>query len=541
MQNSGIYKWQKHDKSAIKGFIYDSNGNLINSENFLSQIIPLVKNMQYSEVFNKFYGHFSFIINNDNYFIICVDKIRSFPIFYIYKDRSIILSDSARSLLENCRDKSLDEDAVNEFLKLGYVTGTQTLIKELKQLKAGQCLVYDKKTGSLEINKYYQFLHKDSLSGDEEKLFKMLDNVHERVFSRLFNSLNGRQVAVPLSSGLDSRLIIFMLKKLGYSNVVAYTFGRPDNFEAVVSRKISDKLGYKWLFVDYSLKKWYQWYHSEERKKFSNYADNLTAIAHLLEWPTVNFFKTNRVLNDDCIFIPGHTGDFITGMHIPEWFLGKKYIYQDELLDSIIKKHYNLYDWTKKSPKDFHLYKQKILSIIEEKDIYSPDEAANNFELWEWQERQAKFICNAVREYEFYNYEWRLPFWDGELMDFWCNIPLRYRIKRNLFHKYMLKYYSIETSSLSPVIKNIRRKKRSRKIYDLLSRINKVYIFLRKLKIFFNYYHHHLALPGVLKFYEYIKYIIKYGNDVHITLFIDAQWQINDYYEDFNIPKKKVN
>ena len=52
------------------------------------------------------------------------------------------------------------------------------------------------------------------------------------------------------------------------------------------------------------------------------------------------------------------------------------------------------------------------------------EQAADTFECWDCQERQAKFIVNSVRAYEFFGFEWRLPLFDAELMDFWSRIAV---------------------------------------------------------------------------------------------------------------------
>ena len=54
----------------------------------------------------------------------------------------------------------------------------------------------------------------------------------------------------------------------------------------------------------------------------------------------------------------------------------------------------------------------------------------------EWfnvQERQAKFIVNAVRVYEFFGYEWLIPLWDNALFEFWRHVPLSLRYQRRLY------------------------------------------------------------------------------------------------------------
>jgi asparagine synthase (glutamine-hydrolysing) len=69
----------------------------------------------------------------------------------------------------------------------------------------------------------------------------------------------------------------------------------------------------------------------------------------------------------------------------------------------------------------------------------TPEEAADAFERWDCQERQAKFIVNSVRVYESFGYEWRLPLFDAELMDFWSRIPIEGRVGRRLYFEFVRK------------------------------------------------------------------------------------------------------
>jgi asparagine synthetase B (glutamine-hydrolysing) len=51
-------------------------------------------------------------------------------------------------------------------------------------------------------------------------------------------------------------------------------------------------------------------------------------------------------------------------------------------------------------------------------------------------ERVAKFIVNSVRVYEFFGYSWRMPLWDNELIGFFSQVPLKFRIDEYLYIKY---------------------------------------------------------------------------------------------------------
>ena len=69
------------------------------------------------------------------------------------------------------------------------------------------------------------------------------------------------------------------------------------------------------------------------------------------------------------------------------------------------------------------------------------EEASALFEYWDWKERQAKFIINSVRVYEFYQKEWEIPLWDDRLMEFFKKVPVKYRYKKYLYDYTLHKMY----------------------------------------------------------------------------------------------------
>ena len=79
--------------------------------------------------------------------------------------------------------------------------------------------------------------------------------------------------------------------------------------------------------------------------------------------------------------------------------------------------------------------------------IRDRDSWANAIEYWDFQERQAKFIVNSVRVYEFFGYSWRLPLWDNELIEYFKKIPLSYRMNTNLYRKYAVNRLFVDSLS----------------------------------------------------------------------------------------------
>ena len=101
----------------------------------------------------------------------------------------------------------------------------------------------------------------------------------EKIIKKSIKEVNGKTVIIPLSAGLDSRLIASGLKHFNYKNVKCFSYGLKNNYEAKMSKKISEKLGYEWAFVEinHTARKFYQ------SKKYINYLKvAMMVVLHLL-------------------------------------------------------------------------------------------------------------------------------------------------------------------------------------------------------------------------------------------------------------------
>jgi len=450
VRNSGI-KWLKKDKSNFKiyakGFAFHGE-DLLKDEKLLNIFSPITEIVELdniiscvNETIQTLNGSFAIVIETDKYIFAAVDRLRSIPLFYGTGDKKFFLSDDANWVRNQVEDSRMDEIATKEFLLTGYVTGQDTLFPNVKQLQAGECLWVEKCDGKPHVTtqRYYRYIHQNFFNLSGKDLYPLMDQMLVNVFERLLESTKGRTLVIPLSGGLDSKLIVAMLKRLGRENVICFSYGRKGNWESEISRKVAGKLGYQWEFVHYTRRKWYQWFQSDERRRYYQYGDGLSSLAHIQDWPAVWELKKARKIPDNAIFVPGHSGDFVAGSHIPQNFASMQHIGKDEVAKAILEKHYSLWDWSKQSGKLEPIFKERIFSQLSEMKMDTPEDAANAFECWDWQERQAKFIVNSCRVYEFWGYDWRIPLWNNEMMDFWARVPLGLRVGKRLYDGFLEK------------------------------------------------------------------------------------------------------
>lgn len=430
LQNNIGFKWYNYKNIHIKGFLFNEHNNFLSGKRLLDYFCNIKTKKELHAKLKVVNGCFTAIIFIENSFFAIVDITRTFPLFYYQEnDYHILISDNANIMIKRIKNAKIQEISKIELLFTGYVTGKNTLIENFFQIQAGSYIeiVNDKIKENFYFNYYTNYFFNESYNELKEKLRKII----YKTFERLIASLNNRIVVVPLSSGFDSRLIVTMLNEFGYKNVICFSYGNRNSFEVKASRKIAKKIGYKWYFVEYSKKIIKGFIDDVNFNHFYKYATNLTSIFHIQDYFAIKNIFEKKIVPNDAIIIPGHTGDFISGGHIPDELFNSSEVTKQILLSGIIEKHYNL-----KLNDELIDY---LIPKINKELLYSKNHVNSHlyYENWEMKERQAKFIVNANRVYEFWGYEHRIPLWDLELVDFFLHLPIKYK-KQSLLYRDVL-------------------------------------------------------------------------------------------------------
>lgn len=488
-------KWYSKDKIYFKGFFFWKN-KLYRGIEAIDIIFSNLERIE--EFLRKLNGNYTIVINDSNKIILVSDLLRTTPLLYSLEEKMI--TDDISIF------KNLNLDCINTelFLLSGFVQGKETLFNNISQVEAGEIVIL--KSDTIKKNKYFELSYKKILNKTLEEKIKKLDVVHIEVFKRLIRTLDNRRVVIPLSGGQDSRLVAVMLKRLNYENVICFSYGKFGNIESKISKEIAEYLGYKWYFIEYD-REFENILKDRECIKYEEFAGQGVSLPHIQDFYAVKKLKEKNILKEEDVFIPGHTYDFLTGGHLLEEFFEKNYKFTKEnLISEIIKKHYIL--WPNR--KNLKKIKEKILKnyikddFIEKKDCFI--EVLDKFNM---NERQAKFIVNSIKVYEYFGYEWRIPLWDLELIKFWEKIPFEEKLNRNFYFNYTsnieilseLTRYDLNNKINECKIKKVLKKiiKRNYYFYEVLKRGRKI----------INYRKHILNFDGIQSRLDYLYNIIK--------------------------------
>ncbi|WP_120495669.1 asparagine synthase C-terminal domain-containing protein [Kiloniella sp. EL199] len=446
------FGWSHHDNNSSQLFF---KGHLHNtaykSKNFLAQLMDhfdqISEQSNLAKIIDQLDGHFALIYQRKDLTVASVDRVRSIPLLYAKSDEDKwVISDHAAPILKHLKLASDDisKNAALEIAVSGFCIGTKTLYQNITGFLPGEYITISPKEEVLRF-KYHQF----SPWKGEQNRGEIQDYKHTllsqtlKVLQKTIDSAKGRKILVPLSAGMDSRVIISGFKELGFSNLECFSYGRKGNHESYTAKKIADKLGYNWHFLPTTTANFRQIRNTKSYQEYLKKSDSLISTPVEQDVVTLHMMK-------DCdwarngIVVNGQTGDFISGNHIPKALqtpsdLGSTQEAKNQLFSSIFSKHFGLWPslFEKLEKQDF--IKQINAELIE---ANAPDLTKENayslYEYYEFVNRQAKYVLGNQRGYEHYGFGWRLPLWDSEFIEFWESVPLEYKVNQNLYKNSMI-------------------------------------------------------------------------------------------------------
>ncbi len=395
------------------------------------------------EMLNRETG-FARVVFKKSQVLIAVDRVRVYPLYYSIINSILLISDNASWIRSKIANPEFDNEALSDFYQAGFVPGSNTLYKDIKTVQAGEYIYFElrEKKWNIEKTNYFSyFVAKKDKKHDHSDLDKKLDNILYDVFSDIKERHKNKTIVVPLSGGFDSRLIIHWLKRLEFKNVFCYTFGTPGNLDCIKAIEIAKKLNYPIEFIHLTAKLWHQAYKSKQYQEFKKNYSGYCSLMSSQEFPAFYYLVKNNIIPENSVILPGHTGDFISGGHIPN-DIAKYGKNLDSVVNYVFHKHFSLWKTINFPHRktDYAKIIDKIRLQLAPFVFNSKEDVASGIEYYDWLERQGKFIVQFVCVYRFYDQSFELPLWSCKLIDFFLKIPLELKLNRKLYLNYLGKY-----------------------------------------------------------------------------------------------------
>lgn len=444
------YNWFEIDGVTARGYCFTERDELLKDKALAMHFATVTDEKTLAQrLTSQRGGLFAIIINKPNFKAVAVDNARIYPLFYNSKG---VIADSAYSLLN--AKSTIDNNALEMYHVAGMTPENKTLICDIHQVAPSSYVIFE--NDNIICKKYYNYLIEKGKC--KKKDLKELNIAIEKAFEQAISSVEGRQIVVPLSGGYDSRLIICMLHKLKYKNVLCYTVGNNDSYEVKIARKVCQVLGYKHIIVDNTAITGSGLdIESEVFKAYSRHLGNLICFTYVFEFVALRHLKNLNVISDDAVFMPGHSGDFYGGAYVRKSHVTSSDSPQtiaNKIIFDILEFGYS------------HKVKRLIANNISSK--YEPHSVVQDYVL---NNTLALNINNSARIYEHFQHEVRMPFWSKYLLDFFKDICPEQLTGDRLYYTYVhdiYKHLEIDFRQPEYSLKDIQRQWYKNRIRKLL-------------------------------------------------------------------------
>lgn len=425
-------KWITLDKSFVKGFAFIAE-ELLNEEMIYNKIINAIDENSLSSLLGSLNGNFTAVVFYKEKTYLITDKFKTYPLLYTKEDTNWIVTDQAKVILSEKKNKIFDETNVAKFLAITYLDDDKTILKDVYMVSSGTYVIIDEKSKTSQSTIYHQHIYSKNELKPEEIIKQGVD-VADRAFKRIFESIGDRRIVIPLSGGYDSRWIACMCKRFNITNVLCYTYGVKDSWEVAISEKVAKQLGYEWYYVEFTPQEQVDLLKSSGYEDYCLFANNLNTLPHRQDYLAIEHLVQNNIINSNDVIFPGHSGDVFNGGHTPFKLLNKNQTIAQLLFYSYGKPNLK----RKYSEAVLDSYSNEFKTLKSKKDINRACDLHNN---WNIQNRQSNYIINSVRIYEYFNLDWRIPLWEDELAEFWLSIQWKYKNTLDLYNDFLFVNY----------------------------------------------------------------------------------------------------
>ena len=384
-------------------------------------------------------GHYALVVITPTWSLLATDPARSIPLaFGEFRGRWLV-DDRPLRLARAIDANAVNADAALSVAMAGYTIDDTVLLDGVSVMGPGECvLLQDGQTPSRW--RYHRFdpWHSVMDSADPQALRDGLAELLLSIVDEMMRGIGDRVLAVPLSAGRDSRLIVSAARHLGYRNVRAFAYGRPGNHEARASQAIAERLQIPWQFVPVDHAGMRDHYQSSNWSAYQDYADTLQSTTFVQDMPQVMGLVEQGYLPDDAVMCNGNSGDFISGGHIPQAVrMGTPAAVDESCAVSaraLYDRHFQL--WQSLRTDDHRERVEAMLLRALRRTCARGEETVWSHGLYEsveFRDRQTKYVVGGQRAYDFLRLEWRLPLWQRSLMDFFARLPLDLKVQQRLY------------------------------------------------------------------------------------------------------------
>lgn len=365
------------------------------------------------------------------------DRFCTHPLFFHVDDDWLIFSTSLQFILSLLPKKKLNKLAAKELLDFGYILYGKTLIEGVNILEYATELIIDKHTTS--SNKYWDFNINENVQKRENQK-ELREKLSEQLSVAVEESLDGeKDIIIPLSGGLDSRLILSVASKIvDKSQITTFTFGKKGTQNLEIAKEICKKKNIRQIL---------RYIPSETSDKYKNtdwelYFDKSITINYGTKevfpgYLTQDAYSELKQYGD--VIFSGYMGDPLFGSHLRKNMFRSQSDFKNDYKE-IIDSHRSSFHIPTFGLTPQHAYPEPSETF--KKSLLKYNLIAGMSMHWDFAVKQQNSIKNGQINRYRNMFDVRLPFLSPKLFSFVSSqTSLNNKLDQQLYVKTLLNYF----------------------------------------------------------------------------------------------------
>lgn len=373
----------------FKGYIIEDS-LIYRDQEAVNKLEHYLQNNSVESLFTRLNGSFKYVIEVENLIYFGIDHFGGYPLFYSLNPAlEIITNPREFASLSDINDNNLCS-----LLASGFSYGETTIYNKIKECLPGITYIYNKIENTLNRHEWFSIDYRKQKKQSKEEFADLLKSLIPTNFP---------QTHLALTGGIDSRHLLALFKKRG-SKINAFTYGTPENNDIRIAKEVANQAQ-----IDYTQ---YNFAHLNMKEYFSGSALDEFFTAGFLgrSLPFESDWVVSNLLKGSASWVTnGYTCFWLRSPDQDEFPIQNK----SELVPKILLSHCQQ---TLISSKKF---RELLVSNIEESMThYTQEFDDSDFDRWNVENRQHKYIINSCNNFRHSEIEVLLPLFDRRFATF---------------------------------------------------------------------------------------------------------------------------
>ena len=260
----GVETHQNEDASVyIYGDIYSIKGIDLSVKSASEVIIESYHNGNLASIAVQLNGYFVCVIaDHKNKKLVLLNDRYGLKPLYLWADHSSIkafASEIKALVLHPAFEVSLDEEALKTFVNVGHFLAQQTMFTDVKRMLPASICNIDLTTGSFQEEFYWTWSDIDENKNVTfDQAVELSYQLFDQAMLRQLSVVSEKKLAITLSGGLDSRVLLSAAKQHFSGDICTFTFGGKDCDDAVLAKEVASHADVSNQFIEVNQENWFQ-------------------------------------------------------------------------------------------------------------------------------------------------------------------------------------------------------------------------------------------------------------------------------------------